>query len=352
MRPEMKHVVQFGGFTAALTGLAMFLASNMNGSGLPWSPRYEVKAELSNADILLKDQDVRISGVQAGKVTDVSPISGGHVLVTMVIDKKYAPIHADSTARVRPFTLIGDKYVDIDPGSSAAPALPAGATIALGRTSIPIELEQVLSILDTDTRAKMTQLLTQGGTALAGRGDTVNQLLARLPDLERSLTATLLVTDSKVQTIDHLLSSAVSLLTSLAQHQARIESAVNASDHLLGALADDRDVITQTVTTADQSLGTLARAIAGEGADGRALVANAPSLLGELQQFMATGDTDVLGVTPEAAQMRGLLAQLRSSFSARDSIGYYIRAVARDDCATTVAGSMPPCSFPSGHRGG
>ena len=96
MRPELKHVVQFGGFTAALTGLAMFLASSMNGSGLPWSPRYEVKAELSNADILLKDQDVRISGVQAGKVTDVSPISGGHVLVTMVIDKKYAPIHADS----------------------------------------------------------------------------------------------------------------------------------------------------------------------------------------------------------------------------------------------------------------
>jgi phospholipid/cholesterol/gamma-HCH transport system substrate-binding protein len=349
MRPDLKHVVQFGSFTAALTGLAMFLASNMNGSGLPWSPRYEVKAELNNADILLKDQDVRISGVQAGKVTDVSPESDGRVLVTMVIDRKYAPIHADSTAKIRPFTLIGDKYVDIDLGSSAAPALPAGATIPVGHTSIPVELEQVLAILDTDTRARMNLLLTQGGTALAGRGDTVNQILARLPDLERSLTATLLVTDSRVQTIDHLLSSADSLLTSLSQHQARIENAVNASDRLLGSLADDRDVITRTVTTADQSLATLARAIAGEGADGRALVANAPGLLDELQRFMATGDTDVVGVTPEAAQMRGLLAQLRSSFSAKDSLGYYIRAVPRDDCATTVAGSMPPCSFPNGH---
>jgi phospholipid/cholesterol/gamma-HCH transport system substrate-binding protein len=349
MRPELKHVVQFGGFTAALTGLAMYLASNMNGSGLPWSPRYEVKAELSNADILLKDQDVRISGVQAGKVTDVVPESNGRVLVTMVIDRKYAPIHADSTAKVRPFTLIGDKYVDIDPGSTSAPALPGGATIALNHTSIPVELEQVLAILDADTRAKENQLLTQGGTALAGRGETVSQILQRLPALERSLTATLLVTDSKVQTIDHLLSSADSLLTSLAQHQARIESAVNASDQLLGALADDRDVITRTVTTADQSLATLARAIAGEGADGRALVANAPGLLDELRRFMATGDTDVLGVTPEAAQMRGLFAQLRSSFSARDSLGYYIRSFARDDCATTVAGNSPPCSFPSGH---
>ncbi|MGH7748105.1 MAG: hypothetical protein ACREQ5_25605, partial [Candidatus Dormibacteria bacterium] len=175
------------------------------------------------------------------------------------------------------------------------------------------------------------------------------QVLQRLPDLERSLTATLLVTDSKVQTVDHLLSSADTLLTSLAQHQARIESAVNSSDQLLAALAGDRDVITQTVTTADQSLATLARAIAGEGADGRALVDNAPALLEELQRFMHTGDADVVGVTPEAGQMRALLAQLRSSFSARDSLGYYIRALARDDCATTVMGSLPACSFPSGH---
>jgi phospholipid/cholesterol/gamma-HCH transport system substrate-binding protein len=348
MRPELKHVLQFGGFTAGLTGLAMFLASNMNSSGLPWSPRYVVKAEFSSADILLKDQDVRISGVQAGKVTEVDPING-HVVVTMVIDKKYAPIHSDGSARVRPFTLIGDKYVDIDPGSAAAPGLPDGATIPIGHTTIPVELEQVLAVLDTDTRTKMNQLLTQGGAALAGRGETVNQLLQRLPQLERSLTATLLVTDAKVQTIDHLLSSADGLLTSLAQHQARIESAVNSSDQLLAALAGDRDVITQTITTADQSLATLARAIAGEGSDGKALVANAPALLDELQRFMHTGDADVLGVTPEAAQLRGLLAQLRSSFSARDSLGYYIRAIGRDDCATTVAGSLPPCSFPSGH---
>jgi phospholipid/cholesterol/gamma-HCH transport system substrate-binding protein len=349
MRPDLKHVIQFGSFTAGLTGLAMFLASNMNGSGLPWSPRYLVRAELSNADLLLKDQDVRISGVQAGKVTDVVPEGAGHVMVTMVVDRKYAPIHTDGTARVRPFTLIGDKYVDIDPGSSAAPALPDGGVIPIGHTSIPVELEQVLQILDTDTRTQANQLLTQGGTSLAGRGETLNQLLQRLPDLERSLTATLLVTDSKVQTIDHLLSSADSLLTNLARSQARIESAVNSSDQLLAALAGDRDVITQTVTTADQSLATLARAIAGEGADGRALVANAPALLDELRSFMHTGDTDVVGVTPEAKQLRALLAQLRSSFSARDSLGYYIRAAARDDCATTVAGSMPPCSFPSGH---
>ncbi len=349
MRPDLKHVLQFGGFTAGLTGLAMFLASNMNSSGLPWSPRYLVKAEFSNADLLLKDQDVRISGVQAGKVTEVDPANGGHVVVTMVIDKKYAPIHADGSARVRPFTLIGDKYVDIDPGSAAAPGLPDGATIPIGHTTVPVELEQVLRILDTDTRTKMNQLLTQGGAALAGRGETLNQLLQRLPQLERSLTATLLVTDAKVQTIDHLLSGADSLLTSLAQRQARIESAVNSSDQLLAALAGDRDVITQTITTADQSLATLARAIAGEGADGRALVANAPALLDEMRGFLHTADTDTVGVSPQAAQLRGLLAQLRSSFSARDSLGYYIRAFGRDDCATTVAGSLPPCSFPRGH---
>jgi phospholipid/cholesterol/gamma-HCH transport system substrate-binding protein len=348
MRPELKHVIQFGSFTAGLTSLAMFLASNMNSSGLPWSPRYLVKAEFTSADILLKDQDVRISGVQAGKVTDVSPTNNGHVIVSMVIDKKYAPVHSDGTARVRPFTLIGDKYVDIDPGSSAAPGLPSGATLPIGHTTIPVELEQVLAVLDSDTRMQVTHLLTQGGAALANRGDTVNQLLQRLPQLERSLTATLLVTDSRVQTIDHLLGSADSLLTSLARNQTHIETAVNSADRLLGALADDRDVITQTVAAADQSLTTLSHALAGEGGDGRALVANAPALLDELRHFLQLGDSDIVGVSPQTAQMRGLISQLRSSFSARDSAGYYIRGLTRDDCATTVAGRMPPCSFPSG----
>jgi len=349
MRPDLKHVLQFGSFTAGLTSLAVLLASNMNGSGLPWSPRYLIKAEFASADILLKDQDVRISGVHAGKVSDVSPTQDGHVIVTMVLDRKYAPVHSDGAARVRPFTLIGDKYVDIDPGSSAAPGLPSGATLPIGHTSIPVELEQILAILDTDTRTKVDALLTQGGTALAGRGETVNQLLQRLPQLERSLTATLLVTDSRVQTIDHLLGSADGLLTSLAQNQNHILNAVNSSDRLLGALADDRDVITQTVAAADQSLTTLSHALAGEGADGRALVAEAPALLDELRHFLQLGDADVVGVSPETAQIRGLLSQLRSSFSARDSLGYYIRGLTRDDCATTVAGGTPPCSFPSGH---
>jgi phospholipid/cholesterol/gamma-HCH transport system substrate-binding protein len=350
MRPELRHVLQFGGFTVGLTGLAVLLASNMNASGLPWAGRYQVKAEFTDADLLLKDQDVRISGIQAGKVSDVAPTGDGHVIVSMVIDRRYAPIHTDGSARVRPFTLIGDKYVDIDPGSSAAPGLPDGATIPVGRTSVPVELEQVLALLDADTRTQVDHLLTQGGAALAGRGETVSRLLQRLPELERSLTATLLVADSRVQTIDHLLGSADTLLTSLAQRQARIRAAVDSAAGLLGALAGDRDMITQTVTSADRSLTALARALAGEGADGRALVAGAPALLDELQRFLRLADADVTGVAPETPQLRTLLAQLRSGFSARDSVGgYYVRALARDDCATTVAGPLPPCSLPSGH---
>ena len=348
MRPELRHVLQFGGFTVGLTSLAILLASNMNASGLPWSGRYTVKAELTDADLLLKDQDVRISGIQAGKVTDVTPTGDGHVVVSMVIDRRYAPVHADGSARVRPFTLIGDKYVEIDPGSSAAPGLPDGATIPVGQTSVPVELEQVLALLDAGTRTRIDHLLTQGGAALAGRGETVNQLLQRLPGLERSLTATLLVADSRVQTIDHLLGSADTLLTSLAQRQARIQAAVDSAARLLGALAADRDVVTQAVTSTDRSLTTLARAVAGEGADGRALVAEAPALLDELERFLRLSDGDVAGLAPETPQLRGLIAQLRSAFSARDAVGgYYVRAQIRDDCATVVAGPLPPCSFAS-----
>jgi phospholipid/cholesterol/gamma-HCH transport system substrate-binding protein len=353
MRFDIKHLAQFVTFGVGLTVLALYMATQMNHTGTPFASRYNVRADFKNTDILLNDQDVRIRGIQVGKVTSVDPTRDGHVIVSMVIDSKHAPIHADATARVRPYTLIGDKYVDIDPGSETAPAIPVGGIIPTAHTSVPIEVYQLLNVLDSDARTKIDYLLQEGGSALRDRGPTVNELLQKLPPLERTLTSTLLVLDSRAQTVDHVLASADSLLTSLAQNQTRLDTAVNSSDRLVGALADDRDVITQLVGEADRSLNILATAIAGEGSDARQLVADAPGLLDELQNFLHLADSDIIGVSPETAQIKGLIPQLRSSFSVQDAGGYYLRVYDRYDCSTVVStgGAAPrPCSYPkAGH---
>jgi phospholipid/cholesterol/gamma-HCH transport system substrate-binding protein len=352
MRVDGKHLAQFVIFGVALTALAIYLATQMNHSGSPFASRYTVKAEFRNADILLKDEDVRVRGVQVGKVGGVDPAPDGKVIVSMVIDSRER-LHADATARVRPYTLIGDKYVEVDPGTSTAPVIPSGGMIPSAQTSAPVEIYELLNVLDRDTRARVDHLLQEGGAALRGQGPTVNQLLARLPHLETTLTSTLLVLDARAQTVDHLLASADGLLTSLAANQTRLDAAVNASDRVVGALADDRDVITELVAQADRGLTTLATAIGGEGADARALVASAPGLLDELQGFLRVADSDITGVSPESAQVRSLLGQLRSSFSARDANGYYLRVYDRYDCSTvvTTGGTAPrPCSHPTATR--
>ena len=352
MRYDRRHLAQFAAFTLALLALAIYLAGQMNHSGSPFASRYTVRAEFRNADVLLKDEDVRIRGVQVGKVGSVDPAPDGNVIVSMVIESRNR-LHADATARVRPYTLIGDKYVEVDPGTSTAPVVPSGGMIPSAQTSVPVEIYELLNVLDTDTRAKLDHLLQEGGAALRGQGPVVNRLLQRLPHLERTLASTLLVLDARAQTVDHLLASADGLLTSLAENQTRLDAAVNASDRVVGALADDRDVITQLVAQADRGLNTLATAIAGEGGDARAIVASAPGLLDELQSFLRVADSDITGVSPESAQIRTLLGQLRSSFSARDANGYYLRVYDRYDCSTvvTTGGAAPrPCSHPNAPR--
>jgi phospholipid/cholesterol/gamma-HCH transport system substrate-binding protein len=352
MRFDRRHLAQYAVFTAALVGLAIYLATQMNHSGSPFASRYTVRAEFRNADVLLKDEDVRLRGVQIGKVGSVDPAPDGNVVVSMLIDSADR-LHADATARVRPYTLIGDKYVEVDPGTATAPVIPSGGMIPSAQTSVPVEIYELLNVLDKSTRAKVDFLLQEGGAALRGQGTTVNQLLTRLPHVERTLASTLLVLDARAQTVDHLLASADGLLTSLAASQTRLDAAVNASDRVVGALADDRDVITQLVAQADRGLNTLATAIAGEGDDARAMVASAPGLLDELQSFLQVADGDVRGVSPESAQIRGLLGQLRSSFSAQDANGYYLRVYDRYDCstvATTSAAAPHPCSYPNPSR--
>ncbi|HEY2705921.1 MAG TPA: MlaD family protein [Candidatus Dormibacteraeota bacterium] len=349
MRFDIRHLAQFVVFALGLTALALYMAMQMNHTGSLFASRYQVRAEFRNSDMLLNDQDVRIHGVQVGKVTGVDATHDGHVIVSMLIDSKQAPLHADASARVRPYTLIGDKYVDVDPGTESARPIPAGGMIPAARTSVPIEISQLLDIIDADTRTKIDYLLQGGGAALRGRGSTVNDLLARLPQLEKTLASTLLVLDSRSRSIDHLLATSDSLLTSLAQNHTRLDAAVNSSARLAGALADDRDVITQTVVQADRSLNLLATAIAGEGSDARQLVADAPALLDELQRFLHLADADVNGVAPETAQIRGLIPQLRSSFSAQDANGYYLRVYDRYDCSSVVSTGgpgAPPCSLP------
>jgi len=121
--------------------------------GSPFTDKWELRAVVTQATELGPRSPVRIAGVEVGKVAKVEAGEGNTSVITLALDEKALPIHADATLKVRPrIFLEGNFFVDLKPGSPHAEELDEGDTIPLSQTAVPVQLDQVLSSLEKGTR--------------------------------------------------------------------------------------------------------------------------------------------------------------------------------------------------------
>jgi phospholipid/cholesterol/gamma-HCH transport system substrate-binding protein len=137
---------------------------------VPFTHGFRVNAVFENSNNVRPNSPVRIAGVNIGKVKKVTPYKGGDgnmSLVQMEIDKAGLPIHKDATLKVRPrIFLEGNEFVDLLPGTPSAPTIDDGDTLPATQTSAPVQFDQILTALQSDTREDLKQLLEGYGTAL------------------------------------------------------------------------------------------------------------------------------------------------------------------------------------------
>ena len=140
------------------------------GGRLPFSgSTFTLKAVFTSNTDLHIPSPVRIAGVDVGEVTGVQRIDGSPDagLVVMRIDRDGLPIHSDATAQIRTrIFLEGNFYVNLQPGTPEAPILNSGATLPAANTSGPVQLDRVLSSLDSSARANLQKLVQGFGAAL------------------------------------------------------------------------------------------------------------------------------------------------------------------------------------------
>jgi phospholipid/cholesterol/gamma-HCH transport system substrate-binding protein len=133
---------------------------------IPFKHGYRLKAVFSTAVNVRKSSPVRIAGVDVGKVSHVAR-EGNAGLVTMEIEPGGLPIHSDATVKIRPRTFLeGNWFVELQPGSPSAKTLSSGSTLPIAQTSDPVQLDQVLDALNTDTRANLQNFLIGYGDGL------------------------------------------------------------------------------------------------------------------------------------------------------------------------------------------
>ncbi|MEO8092509.1 MAG: MlaD family protein [bacterium] len=130
------------------------------------SEGYRLSATFENAATLRPTSPVRIAGVTVGEVTEVTS-QGDLAEVTFTVDEAGRPIHEDAEAEIRPrLFLEGNFFIDLRPGSPSAPELPSEGEIPLTRTATAVQLDEILTSLQSDSRANLQDLLEGYGTAL------------------------------------------------------------------------------------------------------------------------------------------------------------------------------------------
>jgi ABC-type transporter Mla subunit MlaD len=158
---------------------------------------YEVRAIFDDAAFAVPGEDVRVAGAPVGSIqsldvcTKASCPTGSpanKAAVTITIDNvNFTPFYANAHCSIRPQSLIGEKYVDCQPGSSSSPQLqkitsgPGAGTylLPLANTSSPIDSDIVQGISQQPIRQRFALILDELGTGLAARGSDLNAVIHR-----------------------------------------------------------------------------------------------------------------------------------------------------------------------------
>jgi phospholipid/cholesterol/gamma-HCH transport system substrate-binding protein len=144
---------------------------------------YTLNATFTNGVNISTNSPVRIAGVDVGKVIEVGR-DGDNTEVTFTVEGTGRPIHDDAFAAIRPrIFLEGNFFVELDPGSPSAPEFDSGATIPVSHTSTGVQLDEILTALQSPVRADLSRLLESFGTALTHK-PTAAEDATQLPEVK------------------------------------------------------------------------------------------------------------------------------------------------------------------------
>src|SRR5215204_994179 len=161
-------------FTVGLLALVVTVIGVYLGftKSIPFRSHYEVKAAFKSANNLRKASPVRIAGVEVGKVTGIERGHAGDegTVITMRIQDKSRPLHPDAHFKIRPrIFLEGNFFVDVTPGTSSK-EVADGHMFPVQQTDTPVQLDEVLTALQSDTREDLKTALREYASGLKGKG--------------------------------------------------------------------------------------------------------------------------------------------------------------------------------------
>jgi phospholipid/cholesterol/gamma-HCH transport system substrate-binding protein len=290
---------------------------------------YELNATFANSANVALNSPVRIAGVEVGRVISTSR-DGDATNVTFTVDGSGQPIHSDAFAAIRPrIFLEGNFFIDLDPGSPSAPDMGSGDTIPVSHTSTAVQLDEVLTALQSPVRADLSRLLESYGTALTHKPSGAEDV-TQLPEVHGISGAEALNGALKyggdagrysAQVTNAFLGTQQQDLSRLVAGAGRTFGALSSSESDLQGLITNFNVFTGALAAQSANLSTTIRLLAPTLRTARTSLVSLNRTLPPLRSY-------AIELTPAVAELPGLisaskpwLAQVRPLLSGKEGGG-------------------------------
>ena len=262
-RSTSTRTVRFA--TAATLVITLVLAVTVVAT--PWWDRVSKDtfvAYFANANGLYTGDEVRILGVDVGRVDAIEP-QPDNTKVTFSIDSKY-PVPADVKAAVLSPSLVSARAIQLVPAYTSGPKLVSGAAIPQDRTAVPVEwddfraqLEKLTDSLQPTTPggpSEVGEFINTAAANLRGEGDTARETVIKLSQAVSALgdhSTDIFSTVRNLQLLVTALSSSSDLLAAFNTNLADVTTVLsntpnevaNATRGLDGAVTDLRSFVAE-----------------------------------------------------------------------------------------------------------
>jgi phospholipid/cholesterol/gamma-HCH transport system substrate-binding protein len=246
--PKLTQIVVIAGFSLSCFGLLLFLWLAFGGPIPLGAKGYRFQVAFNDAVTLAKETDVRVAGVNVGKVVDkrLAP-DGNRTLATIELEEKFAPLKRDARATLRQKTLLGETYVELTTGSRDAEAVPEGGRLANGRVRPTVEFDELLRTFDEPTRRAFQQWQISTARAIGGQGRDFNDALGNLPGFVENAQEVVDVLGRRREALSALVRETGTTFDALSRDEAALRNFIARNAEVMDTLAGRREALADSI---------------------------------------------------------------------------------------------------------
>jgi phospholipid/cholesterol/gamma-HCH transport system substrate-binding protein len=242
--PSTTQLLIITGFALSCFGILLFLWVTFGGPTPFRAKTYEVKIPFTEATQLAEQSDVRISGVNVGKVQKIELAPNGkQALATTAIDAQYAPLPESTRAILRTKTLLGETYIELTPGSREGPELEDGGTLPEANIAESVQLDEIFQTFNPQTRAAFQKWMKEAAVAINGQGQNLSYAIGGLEPTFTEFDKLFRVLDSQRLAVGQLFRNGATTFDALRGREGQLADLIQSSNAVFQTTAQrDRDI--------------------------------------------------------------------------------------------------------------